>query len=389
MSNCGCTSTSSTSCYSRTNVVQQVLLPITSNDCTGSSGLASGCPDDFQPFTMTGSGCIVVPNIGSTVNVEVCDASNFIVGMWVNIQGFGRYPVVGVNSATNLITIRNSCDDGSTAIAGNPDPGFQTCGALPLWLTGEDPCLDEEAFADSVKEAFEAQDEDNLWCVPEIAVATTGECVRILGLTAACDAGDCPQPDDPNCLKKVSTLRICRDTIIFDEGLAEHDETGTTCTTPVLIDEDGRLVQSPDATNFYFLPIKVDDRNSGYTDAAGLTAAMNYSIDLASVGVPECAKGVLLRCFYEMDDDDNGGIGCNTFRRGTGQPTFSDTNLILNYRGADGTVTGGDRPVTNNWSTAVMFGGGTRIIFHEYQNTNTSGNMNRIRVYIALDGYWA
>lgn len=385
MANCGCNSSNhEPGCYGRNNAKEQVLYPVLRNDCSGNSGTPSNCPEGFQPFSRTGSECVTVPAIGGTFNISVCDASNFIIGMWVQMPGLGTYPIVGVNAATNLITLRNSCANGTTAITGNPEPGSQFCGSLPIWLGRQDPCMDAQAFCAQVVACLESVSEDNPICLPDVPVATEGQCVRILGLSAACDAGDCPQPDDPNCLTKVDSIRVCKDTIIFDDGLKEVDEDSDECYSPVVVGENGDLAKSSTGNLMYFLRARTTDITVTDQNSAGLVAAMNFSVDTASFGVPDCAKGVALRVFYTWDHGDDDNLKYNTYIRADGDSVNNQNNLIMSVDNG-GSIA--DQPATNSAFTIIKFGNGNRIIHHEFQALAIDGNDNDMRVYIAIDAY--
>jgi hypothetical protein len=391
MSNCGCTSTSSTDCYGRGSTVRQVLYPITENDCTGNS--PNSATDDFQPYTTVGAAntCIVVPAVGGTVNVAVPDASLFIVGMWVTIPGFGRYPIVGVNAGTNLITLRNSCADGTTAIDGNPDPGVQVCGQIALWLTGEAPCLDAEGFLQDVKEAFESMDADDIWCVEDIAEITSGECTYLLGLSAACDAGDCPQPEDPNCLKKNPYIRFCRNTICFLEGIEPQSEDDENVALVGLsINDDGQAcLRQSSGGAFFSLRAKLEEKSEIGTGAA-ISAEMNFSVDTAAFGVPASAKAVAIRIYYDMQNDDtiNEGLFFSTHLRGNAEPITSPNTLIINNNRSINLGSADNNTLPTPAYAVVPVTQASKIIYHEWVNLGTLGTTNRFGTTLSIDGYY-
>lgn len=388
MANCGCNSTSNggDNCYTQDNTVKQVMFPVFSNECTGNSSQSiSGCPKYFEPSTLTSSGCFVVPAVGATAVLEVCDASVFRVGMWITNPALGRYPIVGVNAATNLLTLRNSCADGATAIYGNPDPGTQICGTQSIWIGGESPCLNAEEFCADVFSCMESISEDNPLCLPDVPLTTSGQCVKMMGLSAACDSGDCPQPDDPNCVTKLNNVRFCEDTIVFDNGLqvAEDEE----CFRPVVITEDGNVKEAPSGTGVMKMAkAKLIETNSGFTNGAGLVAAMNFQVNLADFNVPECAIGALIRGWYIYDYDTSPGEGpvFNTFIRATGQPSQNAAYQISRVSAA-GSGDFPDRTLSNSFYTTVWFGP-DKIMYHELQNDGTIGSSNFVAVALYLDG---
>lgn len=388
MSNCGCTSTSSSDCYGRGSTVRQVLYPITENDCTGNS--PTSATSDFQPYEIVGAAntCIVVPAVGGTVNVAVPDASLFIVGMWVTIPGFGRYPIVGVNAGTNLITLRNSCSDGVTAISDNPDPGTQVCGQIALWLTGEAPCLDAESFLEDVKEAFESMDADNIWCVENIAEITSGECTYLLGLSAACDAGDCPQPEDPNCLKKNPYIRFCRNTICFLEGIEPQSEADeTVALLAISINDDGQACLRQSSAGG-FVPLRLNIRDTTTLGSGGTIAAgQTFNINTAPLGIPAGAKAISLRGYYTWQNDDTGGEGLSfkTYLRGPSESVNSPNTIIS---GLNNINTGTADNYLATFSAIVPVTSADKNIYHEWLDQGSAGGGNAWQTSLSIDGYF-
>jgi hypothetical protein len=387
MANCGCNSNpSNQNCYGRDHVKEQVLYPVLENNCSGNSNVSGNCPEGFQPFTRTGSGCVTVPAVGATFNLEVCDASKFVIGMWITAPPLGRYPIVGLNTLTNLLTLRNSCEDGTTAITGNPEPGSQFCGSLALWIGPVDPCSDAEAFCSQVFTCLGSISDENPLCLEDVPVTTEGQCVRMLGLSAACDSGDCPQPDDPNCLTKLDAVRFCEDTIVFDDGLRVASGDSEECFRPVVITDEGAFAQAPAGFGVVRpTKVKLVDISSGTGDGALISAAMNFQINLTEFGVPECAIGCFIRGFYILEfDSEEGGMKFNTFLRATGQPSNS---LAYQITGVDSvtTETFDDRNMTDSWGGVSVLFGPDKIVYHEFQNTGSVGDNNSMRAVLFLD----
>jgi len=385
MPNCGCSS-SSDPCYPNSNVVAQAIVPITYNDCTGNSGDASNCPVYFQPSTPTTGACVTIPAVGATFSLPLlCNASKFSIGQWVQFATFGRYPIVGINSSTNLLTLRNSCSDGTTAIPGNPDPGTQVCGVNQIWVTGSDPCLDAEAQCEAFQDCLQAISDDNPLCTPDFPVTTDAECVFLMGLTSSCDAGDCPQPDDPNCWKKLPWIRFCKNTICFVDGLTAAGEDETV--RSVGITEDGCLRQSLGGA-FVSLRQKLLEKSA--TGSGGdIAAALSDSIDLADFGVPAGATAAAIRIFYDYqpDDTEDEGLYFSTFLRGAAEAVHStsavlyDTSFQINLGGSDA--------VNDAMYATVPLTPSDKTIYHEWEDLGSEGGGNRFRMVISIDGYYA
>lgn len=386
MPDCGC-SNNSDSCYPNSNVVAQVVYPVTYNDSCGSSGAGSTCPTNYETSTPTSSAGFTIPAVGATFNLAlICNASKFNIGQWVQLGSLGgRYPIVGINASTNVLTLRNSCPDGASAIAGNPDPGTSFGGTIPVWLTGSDPCLDAAAFCQDVKECLQSISDDNPLCLPNLPVTTPAQCVYMLGLSAACDAGDCPQQDDPNCLTKLDAVRFCEDTIIFQDGLEEAIEDA--CVRPVVINEDGHIQQAPPGSGIV-QPTKayLGVYQAPFTNGAGLVAALNFSINLADYGVPGCAVGATVRLVYRYDFDTGAGDGpwFTTFLRATGQPS-QNIAYAVNFVNAVAGSSVQDRPTSDALGGISVTFGPDRVIYHELQNNGTIGNGNFVSVQLWLD----
>lgn len=390
MSDCGCNSSSDT-CYPNANVAGQMIVPVTYNNCLGNSGDAANCPPYFQPSTLTTEACVTVPAVGATFNQPLlCNASKFVVGMWVTSPGFGRYPIVGINATTNVLTLQNSCPDGITAIAGNPDPGTQYCGQRAIWNTGGDPCLDVAAACDATRACLQNVSTDDPLCFPAtFPVATGSECIYPMGLTAACDSGDCPQPDDPLCWTRLEGMRICGDSICWTDGLAPEtvDDTDTALVSVSINDEGQECLRKSPALGFVFRRIYLDQRSTTGS-AAGVSAVMNFSVDTALFGVPANAKGVSVRYIYHIEPDGSDGQGFeyNTYIRGAAESS-NNSNLLLTYVNSNGPAI----PVRGNsdcGSVSVPVTSSDKTIYHEWQDQGTSGSDNYLRVILYLDGYY-
>lgn len=387
---CGCNSSSDT-CYPNANVAGQMIVPVTYNNCLGNSGEASNCPPCFQPSTLTTEACVTVPAVGATFNQPLlCNASKFVVGMWVTSPGFGRYPIVGINATTNVLTLQNSCSDGITAIAGNPDPGTQYCGQRAIWNTGGDPCLDQAALCDAVRTCLQNVSVDDPLCLPDLPATTGTACLYPLGLTAACDSGDCPQPEDPLCLTRLTGMRFCPDSICFEEGLAPETEDDTeTALVSVSINEDGQAcLRQSEAMGFVFNRIKLID-NSHTGTGGGIASDMTFSVDTANFGVPANAKGVVVRMVYELESDGSPdqGIQYNTYLRGPAETSNNPNLLTSSYlRGIASSEN--DRGVPYGNSAHVPLTSSDKRIYHEWVDAGSAGNDNFFRTYLALDGYF-
>lgn len=377
MSNCGCTTT--TSCYEHSNVVQQALLPITQNNCYGTSTGASNCPVYFEPSTLTAENTtFVVPAVGATTNLPLlCNANKFRVGMWIENPAYGKYPIVGVNAATNILTLQNSCSDGETAIPGNPDPGTQITGQQSIWISGADPCRDAEAFCSDAIECLQSISDNNPLCTEDWPEATSGECGNPMILTSACDAGDCPQPDDPNCWKKLPGIRLCNDSIVFADGLAVAEDNE--CFRPVVVTESGNIKEAPAGAGV-IKPVKayIGRWESGYTSPAGIVAAMNFSFNLNDFNIPDCAVGCCIRALYSYDYDDDAGDGPNfiTYLRATGQPVQNIAYQINRVAGISGTSVADRGGVQDSIGMISVTFGPDKIVFHELKDEGTQGTNN-------------
>jgi hypothetical protein len=330
---------------------------------------------------------VTIPAVGATFNLPLlCNASKFSIGQWIQFATFGRYPVVGINSVTNLLTLRNSCDDGVTAITGNPDPGTQVCGVNNIWITGSNPCLDAEAQCDAFQECLQSISDDNPLCTPDFPLTTDAECVFLMGLTSACDAGDCPQPEDPNCWKKLPWMRFCKNTICFVDGLTAAGEDETV--RAVGITEDGCLRQSLGGA---FVPLRVKLLEKSVTSESGgtIASAMSEDIDLAAFGVPAGAIAASMRVFYiyQPDADEDQGLYFSTYMRGPAESIHSsgaylyDTVRQINLGGSD--------PIPDAMYATVPLTPSDKTVYHEWQNLGSVGDGNSFRMVISLDGYYA
>ena len=67
-------------------------------------------------------GDISIPSVGNTITATVCNGDLYHVGQWVYFP-ISQDLLKIVTIIGNVISLRNGCNDGITAIAGNRDPG--------------------------------------------------------------------------------------------------------------------------------------------------------------------------------------------------------------------------------------------------------------------------
>lgn len=159
----------------------------------------SACPKQEPTYDFILSG-FVVPLVGSTINVNVCNVNVYSLLSYVYFPGFNLWMQIVASSTENkTLSLKNACVDGVNAVEGNPDPGqaipinstFVVCDAPRCDSVEEDRAELESALSNSTE-----------LCVPQFGETSNTAIVQLVGRTEA-DPGD---SGFKKCLKRVAAL---------------------------------------------------------------------------------------------------------------------------------------------------------------------------------------
>lgn len=182
---------------------------------------------------------VVVPAVGGSMQISVCNASLYTVGSWIEfVDGSGagsKYQIIAVNSTENYISVRNSCSDGVTAISGNAPPGSTFVINSRFIVIGEPICQTSDEKVEELQETINAADE---LCLEGITDRLAGvEETEMLGVVAA---SDCEEGEAQPCLRKLLTREAKDGSLILgniDVNLIGGDEY------PVFFNSSNKLVK--------------------------------------------------------------------------------------------------------------------------------------------------
>lgn len=203
-----------------TGLTPYMLLQVEQNNpktssCSQGSVASSldNCPQDAAPFwTYTSEDIVTVPSVGGTFTIRVCNAAHFAQGQWVR-HPLGRFPIIGKDPTSNLLMLRNSCDNGD-AIPGNAIPGTSVGGQQIVWPVDFD-CGTFEDFCTKTRSCFSSMSIDSEWCAPNMPEAAPDEILIPWGGTKACVDACNPDAPDPNCLRKITGFYFTNTTACF------------------------------------------------------------------------------------------------------------------------------------------------------------------------------
>ena len=146
-----------------------------------------------QPFS--------VPLVAASIDISVCDPTRYAVGQWVYIMGAGIFWVTVINE-NGTLTVRNSCSDGVSPIAGNSAPGVLIPIGAELWIIAEPgwpQCVGDANCANMLACLAAATD----ICIPNIPDAADTDPIGLIGTEAA---GKCLR-NIPGILSQDNALR--------------------------------------------------------------------------------------------------------------------------------------------------------------------------------------
>lgn len=182
---------------------------------------------------------VVVPAVGGSFQVSVCNPSLYTVGAWVEfVDGAlagSVFQIIAINSINGYISLRNSCSDGESAISGNASPGATGEANSRFIVRGKIECKDSESALEELQSLIPQLEEI---CLDGIGEKSVTEEISLLGSLTLndCDGGESPQP----CLRKGQTSE-CKDGTLKLGNLDENQSEDTTL-RPLFANIDNKVV---------------------------------------------------------------------------------------------------------------------------------------------------
>lgn len=90
---------------------------------SSASSSVSGCPKQ-EPTYDSITSSFVVPEVGSSITISVCNVGVYVTGMFVHFPGYSlTMQIIAISTENKQITLRNACADGVNPVADNPEAG--------------------------------------------------------------------------------------------------------------------------------------------------------------------------------------------------------------------------------------------------------------------------
>lgn len=126
----------------------------------------------------------VVPSVGGTVSVQVCNAEVYSVNQWIQFAGSGLVVQI-VSIVGNTLQVRNACPSGEEIVT-NPEAGLLIPRNTRFFTVGRPECLSEEDRMNQILEALSGAEEI---CTPDLLESGAQASVQPVGLVQS-DPGD-------------------------------------------------------------------------------------------------------------------------------------------------------------------------------------------------------
>lgn len=303
-------------------------LPVCSELASASSLQSSDCTrlDKVYDQLLLAT---VVPIVGGTTTVKVCNADLYTVGNWIQFidgSGIGAiFQVVSINTTENILTVRNACADGTSEIVSNPSPGATIETDSRFVVVGEPVCTNSDVTDSEVSGALSRLEEICLDNIRSRAGST--EAAKMLGTLAESDCSDGGEPRP--CLRKLNTQELKDGTLrlanvnkealddlrlayinanndIVEADISDSNYVATVCGGKVKIISGGRI----------FIPIQ-QSMLSIFRDDTNFTEWSNevdFSTVIAANSISVCDKiyAQLTTSIYASVDDTAKGLSGTT-----------------------------------------------------------------------------
>lgn len=329
-----------------------------------------------------------MPAVGATVDMVTCQPGQSFVGMWLGIQNFGALQIVAITGGGKTLTLRNGCSNGA-AVPGNIAPGEFVSGQIS-WHPVQAPECDL-GFDSRVIDALEDISATNPLCFTNPPIVADNESMWDIGVTAACDPGDCEPQSDPYCFKISKFIRKFSNTFRFINRLKTIDPKGINddrckISGPVIESVDGELVRPLNALTYF-----AAGNNSQVIlkqDEVGPTntfVGLIFSLDLGP-HVPECAKRAKLRGWLRLDTASGGsnGLRGNLFVTGPGVAPLTGSHKLAFID----TTSSADVEFSFTWNIEVSLQQNNKVANHTVQILSQLGTGHYYSYGAYLEGYY-
>lgn len=119
----------------------------------------------------------VVPSVGGTVSVQVCNAEVYSVNQWIQFSG-SLLIVQIVSIVGNTLQVRNACPSGEEIVT-NPEAGLLVPRNTRFFTVGAPECISEEERMNQILEALSGAEEI---CTPDLLESGNQAVVQPVGL---------------------------------------------------------------------------------------------------------------------------------------------------------------------------------------------------------------
>lgn len=280
-------------------------IPVCATTNPASSLQSSDCTRLDNTYDMALQAA-VIPTVGSQMQINVCNASIYTVGSWIEfVDGYGVgsiFQIVAINTINQYITVRNSCEDGITAIDGNASPGASIQAGSRFIVRGKTSCKTTEDQVADLEALFPSLEEI---CLDSLSAREVTEEIKILGaLTSSdCDGGaGSPQP----CLRFGLTKEL------RDGSLRLGNLDATTATdpslTPLFADVNGTIVSGETTESVYKWLLTDEENIVVFTNSNQPASLSSNDYQYTLSNPPSAATHAIIRVHLHIDDNPAGNI---------------------------------------------------------------------------------
>lgn len=188
------------------HTAEYALIPVHYAPSDNCKPTDCGCPESVPFWTLTAAKTFVMPSVGSTATLEVCDADQFAVGQWIK-HPLGKLRITKVDGY--CLDVVNGCPSGA-AVLGNEAPGSTQAGAVAIWITDYD-CA-ESSYCAELLDCLDASTAIKLTSSP-VADETGVNDYHLFGgkIDDACGSGE----DNESIIHKLESITSDGQTLNF------------------------------------------------------------------------------------------------------------------------------------------------------------------------------
>lgn len=241
----------------------------------------------------------VIPAVGSETQLTVCNPAVYTVGQWIElVDGSAKgsvFQITTINAIAQYIKVRNSCEDGVTAIDGNASPGSTVLDGTRFVVRGKVDCKTDSEKADDL-EALIPELVDV--CFDGVSDRAVTEEAKMLGVLAA---SDCVAGDVQACLRKLLTREL-KDGTLKLGNVDETPEIIDTTLRKLYADVSNRVVIGEEAEEIFKWLFSIETSIASHASDPG--GEQTY----APPSVPSGATHAIVQVHMYVDDNPAGNI---------------------------------------------------------------------------------